>query len=78
MRDVAGDLEELYDQRLVRVLVFGTRARRQDDEESAVDVLVVLADLDSSWEELRRMDDVLWKHVETHGSHRWSRCRRSQ
>lgn len=64
---VAHDLRGLYGARLVQVVMFGSRARGDDDEESDLDLLVVLADLDSPWSELRRMDAVLWRHTERSG-----------
>ncbi len=64
---VATDLGALYGDRLVRLLVFGSRARGDAEEESDLDLLVVLDQVDSPWEELRRMDDVLWSYTERSG-----------
>ena len=64
---VAEDLRGLYGARLAQVVMFGSRARGDDDDESDLDLLVVLADLDSPWSELRRMDAVLWRHTERSG-----------
>jgi hypothetical protein len=62
---VAADLAALYGERLRQVLVFGPATR--DFEDSGVDLLVVLTDMTSPWDELRRMDDVLWRHTERSG-----------
>ncbi len=64
---VAGDLRELYADRLVDVLVFGSWARGEADEESDLDLLVVLDELASPWDELRHMDELLWRHTEESG-----------
>lgn len=64
---VAHDLRGLYGARLVQVVMFGSRARGDDDDESDLDLLVVLADLESPWTELRRMDAVLWRHTARSG-----------
>ncbi len=67
VRDVADDLRVLYGDRLAQVSVFGSQARGDAGSDSDVDLLVVLADLASPWEELRRMDEVLWRHTESSG-----------
>jgi Uncharacterised protein family (UPF0158)/Nucleotidyltransferase domain len=61
-RDVARDLRQLYGKRLTRVLLFGSWARGDAHPESDIDLLVVLDRVDSVWDELRRMDPVLWRH----------------
>lgn len=65
--EVAADLRSLYGPRLVQVLVFGSRARGEETGESDLDLLVVLREMDSPWDELRRMDDILWRHSQRHG-----------
>src|SRR6266542_4027198 len=59
---VAGDLRALYGGRLCRVLLFGSWARGDAHPESDIDLLVVLDRVESPWEELRRMDEILWRH----------------
>jgi hypothetical protein len=61
-REVAGDLRRLYGDRLTGVLLFGSWARGDAHPESDIDLLVVLDHVDSVWDELRRMDPVLWRH----------------
>lgn len=61
-RAVAQDLRVLYGERLRKVLLFGSWARGDAHPESDIDLLVVLDRMDSPWEELRRMDDILDRH----------------
>jgi Uncharacterised protein family (UPF0158)/Nucleotidyltransferase domain len=61
-RDVARELKRLYGDRLRSVLLFGSWARGDAHPESDIDLLVVLDRVDSVWDELRRMDPVLWRH----------------
>lgn len=61
-RDVARDLRQLYGERLGSVLLFGSWARGDAHPESDIDLLVILDQVDSVWDELRRMDAVLWRH----------------
>jgi len=59
---VAADLRRLYGDRLRRVLLFGSWARGDAHPESDIDLLVVLDQVASPWEELRRMDAILDRH----------------
>jgi Uncharacterised protein family (UPF0158)/Nucleotidyltransferase domain len=65
---VAGDLRALYGKRLRGVLLFGSWARGDAHPESDIDLLVVLDEVDSPWEELRRMDEILWRHCYQNGA----------
>jgi predicted nucleotidyltransferase len=60
-RAVAEDLRSLYGARLRRVILFGSRARQDAHPDSDIDLLVVLDRMDSAWEELRRMEPILWR-----------------
>jgi len=61
-RAAADDLRGLYGDRLRRVLLFGSWARGDAHPESDIDLLVVLDQVSSPWEELERMDDILDRH----------------
>jgi predicted nucleotidyltransferase len=58
----ARDLRRLYGERLRNVLLFGSWARGDAHPESDIDLLVVLDRIESVWDELRRMDDILDRH----------------
>jgi hypothetical protein len=60
-REAAEELRSLYGQRLQQVLLFGSWARGDAHPESDIDLLVVLDRVESVWEELRKMDPVLWR-----------------
>jgi len=47
-------------------VLFGSWARGDAHPESDVDLLVVLDEVRSRWEELRRMSDALWRHSLEH------------
>jgi len=64
---VAVDLGLLYGDRLERVLLFGVWARGEVAEDADIEIVVVLSDLRSRWEELQHMDEVLWRHTERAG-----------
>lgn len=66
-RLAAEGLRELYGPRLVDVRLFGSHARGEAGAESDLDVLVVLDRVDSPFEELRRMDELLWGLTERGG-----------
>jgi predicted nucleotidyltransferase len=55
----AADLRGLYGDRLRKVLLFGSWARGDAHPESDIDLLVVLDRVDSPWDELRAMDEIL-------------------
>lgn len=57
----AAELRGLYGDRLVQVVLYGSQARGEAGPESDIDLLVVLRDMDSPWEEFRRMDGLLWR-----------------
>ena len=65
---VADDLRRLYGPRLRRVLLFGSWARGDAHPESDIDLLVVLDRVGSPWDELRTMDEILWRHSSQNGA----------
>jgi predicted nucleotidyltransferase len=60
---VAERLKQLYGDRLRQVVLFGSRAREDAHPESDLDLIVVLDECSSPWEEMRRMDALLWQHT---------------
>jgi hypothetical protein len=60
---VAVDLHRLYGEQLVEVVLYGSQARGDAHPDSDVDLAVILDEVVSPWEELRRMDDILWRHT---------------
>ena len=60
---VAADLRKLYDDRLFEVVLYGSHARGDAGSDSDLDLAVILEDLSTPWEELRRMDQILWRHT---------------
>lgn len=63
----AQGLRDLYGPRLIDVRLFGSHARGEAGAESDLDVLVVLDRVESPFEELRRMDELLWALTERSG-----------
>lgn len=63
----AAELRDLYGDRLAQILLYGSQARGDAGRESDIDLLVVLRDMDSPWDELRRMDDLMWRLSLAHG-----------
>lgn len=64
---LAVDLGILYGDRLQRVFLFGSWVKGEGHGEDDVELVVVLADMRSAWDELRTMDAVLWRHAERAG-----------
>lgn len=58
LTELRGALEDLYGDRLVRLVLYGSQARGDTHEESDVDVLVVLQGTVEPGEEIRRLGDV--------------------
>ncbi|MGH8991836.1 MAG: nucleotidyltransferase domain-containing protein [Acidimicrobiia bacterium] len=66
-RAVAADLAAFYRDRLRRVVLFGSFARGEADEDSDVDLLVVLDRVDDEWKEFDRLLDLTWERVLSSG-----------
>lgn len=67
-RAVATDLKGLYGERLRSVILFGSFARGEGDpQESDIDLMVVLDRVESRFEEVYRMSDVLYRHSLANG-----------
>jgi len=58
LRRVRAPLDELYGERIERVVLFGSRARGEAHEESDYDIAVFLNDLTDRWCEFRRLADI--------------------
>lgn len=59
---VAVDLSLLYGDRLDHVLVTGPWAQDEPADAPGMELVVVLTMMQSPWDELTRMDEVLWRH----------------
>jgi predicted nucleotidyltransferase len=60
-------LDEIYGERLERVVLFGSRARSDAHEDSDYDVAVFLKDLTDRWPELNRLADLSTDFLEETG-----------
>jgi len=58
LRELKARLQELYDERLDRLVLYGSQARGDTHAESDVDILVVLNGPVDSGREIRRMSDI--------------------
>ena len=58
LTDLRGALEDLYGDRIIRLVLYGSQARGDTHEESDVDLLVVLKGPVESGREIRRMRDI--------------------
>lgn len=61
LRDVRAALEDLYGDRLVELVLYGSQARGDTHAESDVDLLVVLDGPVDPGREIRRMSDVCFE-----------------
>ena len=59
-KQVAHELRGLFGSRLVDVVLFGSHATGAAKEESDLDLAVVLRNVQSPWDDARRMDELLW------------------
>jgi predicted nucleotidyltransferase len=56
-------LDEMYGDRIERVVLFGSRARGDAHEDSDYDVAVFLRDMPDRWQELNRLADLSTKII---------------
>ena len=61
-------LDEIYGDRLDRVVLFGSRARGDAGPGSDYDVAVFLKSMDSRWSELNRLADLRVQFLDTAGA----------
>lgn len=61
--EVAAEVREVFGDRLVDVVVFGSHASGTATDDSDLDLAVVVRDVDDPWGEARRIDDILWRHT---------------
>ena len=61
LRELRKELRKLYGDNLVKLMVFGSWARGEAYEDSDVDVVVVLRDMDSQGKEIDRMIDIIYE-----------------
>ena len=52
------DLKQLYGDNLHSVILYGSLARGEETEESDIDLIVVLKDMENFWEEVGRIDEL--------------------
>lgn len=61
-------LDAIYGDRIERVVLFGSRARRDARKDSDYDVAVFLKDFEDRWQEIDRMVPVVTEIVEETGA----------
>ena len=61
LRSLIQQLRQAYGDTLKRVLLYGSRARKDADESSDVDVLVILRDYKDFWQEFHRIQDIAYE-----------------
>ena len=68
LREARAELAQLYGERLVTVILYGSHARGEAHEESDVDVLVVLRGTVNPYEEARRTSGLMQDASLRHGT----------
>ena len=68
LRRFRAALDELYGERLERVVLFGSRARGEAGPESDYDVAVFLREMPDRWEELERLADLRMRFLDGTGA----------
>jgi predicted nucleotidyltransferase len=67
VHEAVAALRRLYGDRLREVLLYGSYARGEAHEDSDIDLLVVLTEVDSPYAEINRMSDITWRINQRHG-----------
>jgi uncharacterized protein len=67
LKRLRGALDDLFGERIERVVLFGSRARGDAGEDSDYDVAVFLRDLTDRWHELDRLADLRTEFLEDAG-----------
>jgi len=62
--DFKSQLIQLYGNELVELILFGSYARNQANENSDIDVLVILKNMTSPYSEIRKMSDIKYNLLE--------------
>lgn len=63
LAELRDGLRELLGERLVKFVLFGSKARGESDEESDIDVLLVIRDFDKekNWDEWNELEDLAFE-----------------
>jgi uncharacterized protein len=65
LKRIRAALDDLYGDRIERVVLFGSRARGDAGDESDYDLAVFLKDLGDRWQELDRLADLRSEFLES-------------
>lgn len=68
LQEIRARLDRLYGDRLVRVMLFGSRARGDAQPDSDYDVAIFLRDMDDRWAEFDRIGPELTSMLIRHGA----------
>lgn len=63
VREFKTELEQLYGDNLVSVILYGSQARGDAKRDSDIDVLVVLNEMNSPFLEIDKMVDIIHEHL---------------
>jgi predicted nucleotidyltransferase len=67
LRSLKSKLNELYGQRLYSLILFGSQARGEANEDSDIDIMAVLEDPVNVITEIQRMSDISQSFLDQHG-----------
>ncbi len=60
LRRVKARLAEVYGERLVGIVLYGSEARGDAEDDSDIDIFVLLTEMDDLWEEISTIVDALY------------------